>query len=357
GIQPFQADFRGFLFQDQQLGVRLFGNRDDNRWQYNFAAFWRLEKDTNTGLNSVIDRPRDDYVFFANLYRQDFPATGLTSQISVTYNRNREAHRIQVDDNGFPVRPALLGDLRGREYDATYVGYSMDGHIGRLNLTGSAYGVFGQDRNSFFTSKPARIRAFFVAAEPSIDVDWARFRLSGLYASGDKNPYDNTEGGFDAIFENPIFAGADTSYWIRQTIPFAGGGRAIGINTRNGILNNLRSSKEQGQSNFNNPGTILGGAGFDADITPKFRLSGNLNHLWFANTSSLQALRSEGGIPRSIGWDASLAAIYRPKAIQNVVFRLSGAVFDPSAGFRDLFTTSRRDDRFYSVLLDVITSF
>src|SRR3546814_4356460 len=77
-----------------------------------------------------------------------------------------------------------------------------------------------------------------------------RFRLSGLYATGDGDPYNNTEGGFDAIFENPIFGGADTSYWIRQTIPFAGGGRAVAINGRNGILNSLRSSKEEGQSNF-----------------------------------------------------------------------------------------------------------
>ncbi len=53
GIQPFQSDFRGFLFQDSQLGVRLFGNRDNNRWQYNLAWFRRLEKDTNSGLNDV----------------------------------------------------------------------------------------------------------------------------------------------------------------------------------------------------------------------------------------------------------------------------------------------------------------
>ena len=53
GIQPFQSDFRGFLFNDQQLGVRLFGNRDNNRFQYNLAAFWRLEKDTNCGLNDI----------------------------------------------------------------------------------------------------------------------------------------------------------------------------------------------------------------------------------------------------------------------------------------------------------------
>src|SRR3546814_15165458 len=99
----------------------------------------------------------------------------------------------------------------------------------------------------------------FRSAELSYDHDWMRFRLSGLYASGDRDPYNNVEGGFDAIFENPIFGGADTSYWIRQTIPFAGGGRVIAINGRNGILNSMRSSKVEGQSHFNNPGTVFVG--------------------------------------------------------------------------------------------------
>ncbi len=357
GIQPMQADFRGFLFQDEQLGVRFFGNRDNNRVQFNLAAFWRLEKDTNSGLNSVTSTPRKDWVLFANLYRQDFPVVGLTSQVSVTYNRNREKNQIEVDTNGFPVRPALLGDLRGRNYDVVYLGYAADGHVGRMNLTAQGYWALGQDRNSFFTSRPARIDAQFAAVEASIDHDFMRFRASALYASGDKNPYDNKEGGFDAIFENPIFAGADTSYWIRQTIPFAGGGRAIAINGRNGILNSLRSSKEQGQSNFNNPGTILAGAGFDADLTPKVRLSGNLNHLWFADTITLQALRNEGSIPRSIGWDASLAAIWRPLASQNIVLRFSAAALQPGAGFRDLFDQSGSPKRFYSVLANAILAF
>jgi hypothetical protein len=44
GIQPFQFDFRGFLFQDQQLGIRLFGNRDNNRFQYNLVAAVQLER-------------------------------------------------------------------------------------------------------------------------------------------------------------------------------------------------------------------------------------------------------------------------------------------------------------------------
>ena len=357
GIQPFQSDFRGFLFNDQQLGVRLFGNRDGNRFQFNLAAFWRLEKDTNSGLNSVVKRPRDDWVLVANVYRQDFLIPGFTSQVSAVYNRNRESNRVEVDTNGFPVRPALLGTLRGRDYDVVYLGYNADGRIGRVNVTASAYGALGQDRDSFFTGRPASIGAYFGAAEVSYDRDWMRFRLSGLYASGDGNAYDDHEGGFDAIFENPVFAGADTSYWIRQSIPFAGGGRAVSLTGRNGVLNALRSSKEQGQSNFNNPGTVLAGAGADFDLTPRVRVSANANHLWFANTTILEVLRNEGSIPRDIGWDLSAAAIWRPKATQNIVGRLSFATLIPGSGFRDLFTGSDRDRAYYSILANIVLSY
>ncbi|MGN6498468.1 MAG: hypothetical protein ACTHK5_14195, partial [Tsuneonella sp.] len=357
GIQPFQTDFRGFLFNDNQLGIRLFGNRDNNRFQYNLAAFWRLEKDTNSGLNAVLQTPRKDWLFVANAYRQDFLIPSLTSQVTVAYNMNRERNDIEIDDNGFPVRPALLGTLRGRNYDVVYLGYNADGHVGRINVTASAYGALGSDRNSFFTDKPAQIRAFFGAAEVSYDHDWMRFRLSGAYASGDGDPYDNKENGFDAVFENPVFAGADTSYWIRQTIPFAGGGRVIGLNGRNGILNSLRSSKEQGQSNFNNPGLELVGAGADFDLSPEMRLSANANHLWFENTATLQALRNEGSIPKSIGWDLSAAAIWRPKATQNIVARLSAAALLPGSGFRDLFDNLNGRRSYYSILANVIVTY
>jgi len=357
GIQPFQADFRGFLFNDQQLGVRLFGNRDNNRLQFNLAAFWRLEKDTNSGLNSVVQSPRDDFVFIANLYRQDFLIPALTSQITLAYNRNREANDIEIDDNGFPVRPALLGNLRGRDYDVFYIGYNADGRVGRINITASAYWALGEDRNNFFTGIPADINAQFAAAELSYDRDWMRFRLSGLYQSGDGDPYDNEENGYDAIFENPVFAGADTSYWIRQTIPFAGGGRAVSVNGRNGILNNLRSSKEQGQSNFNNPGLWLVGVGADFDLTPEVRVSANANHLWFEDTTTLENLRIEGSIPSDIGYDLSASAIWRPKANQNIVFRLSGATLLGGDGFQDLFDNRGDGTAFYSILANVTLTY
>lgn len=357
GIQPFSTDFRGFLFQDNQLGVRLFGNRDNNRWQYNLAAFWRLEKETNSGLNDVTQRVRDDYVFAANLYRQDFPVLGLTSQGTVVYNMNREKGETQVDTNGFPVRPALIGNLRTRDYDAVYLGYNADGHVGGVNLTASAYLLLGRNEDNIFTDKDSQVRAFFAAVEPSMDFDWTRIRLSGVFASGDKDPYDDTETGFDAIFENPLIAGADTSYWIRQGIPLIGGGRAVSLNGRNGLLPSLRSSKEEGQSNFTNPGLILVGAGTDLDLTPEFRLSLNANHLWFHRPDSLEPLRMQGDIGKDIGWDLSAAAIYRPGFIQNFVFRLSGAALFAGDGFRDIYAAQDGRDTYYSVLFNAVLTY
>src|SRR5205085_4843239 len=133
--------------------------------------------------------------------------------------------------------------------------------------------------------------------------------------------------------------------------------RAVTLTGRNGVLIDLRSSKEQGQSNFVNPGTMLLGVGADFDLTPRLRLSANLNHLWFENTQVLQALRMQGTIRRDVGWDLSAAAIYRPLAIQNLVFRLSGALLQPGTGFRDLLTDVHRDSRYYSVLFNAVVTY
>jgi len=119
GIQPISLDFRGFLFQDQPLSARLFGTRDNNRWQYNLLWARRLEKDTNSGLNAINRPLREDDVFAANLYRQDWPVLGFTSQAIVAHNRNTEGGDFYFDRNGFLARPASLGTERGRNYQVT----------------------------------------------------------------------------------------------------------------------------------------------------------------------------------------------------------------------------------------------
>ena len=353
GIQPFNADFRGFLFLDNQPGVRLFGTRNNNIIQYNLAWFRRLEKDTNSGLNDTGRKIRDDDIFIANLYHQDFPVLGFTSQVTAVYNRNTEKE-VFFDKNGFLQRPASVGQERPRDYRVGYFGYNGDGHYGRYNLSVSGYYAYGQEDGALFNDGKSDIRAHFLAAEPSVDFSWARFRGSFLNASGDKDPFDKKSKGFSAIFENPQFAGADTSFWIRQNIPLIGGG-GVTLSPRNGVLPDLRASKEHGQSNFVNPGLRLLGAGSDMDVLPQLRLSTNFNRLDFNETETLEVLRNQGGIGKGIGWDMSASAIYRPMMSQNIVLRLSYAALLPGGGFKDLYQTD--DEHFYTLLANLTLAY
>lgn len=349
GIQPFTNDFRGFLFNDSPLGVRLFGTRNDNIFQYNLAWFRRLEKDTNSGLNDVSQSLRKDDVFVANLYWQDLFKKGLISQFSVLHNRNNE-DAFYYDNNDFVARPASLGLEKPRDYQVTYLGYGVDGHIGRLNLSAQFYYAFGEESVSTFRDASTDINAFFFAMEPSIDFDWLRLRTSFVYASGDSDPFDDTSTGFDAVFENPLIAGADTSYWIRQAVPLIGGGR-VALSGRNGLLPSLRSSKEQGQANFTNPGLRMAGVGFDADVLPTLRVSGNWNLLQFDDTTVLETARNQGSIDRTLGQDISVSAIYRPLNSQNVILRGSYSRLLPGDGFKSLFKDESPDYFLFNLVL------
>lgn len=352
GIQPLNLDFRGFLFQDNPLALRVFGTRSNNRFQYNLFVARRLEKDSNSSLNEVGKRLRSDDLFGANLYWQDYPALGFFSQWVLVHNRNRESGRVFYDQNGFLARPASLGNERPRDYDVTYLGYNGDGHFGRLNLTASSYLALGREQRGVFTDQGRAIVAGMIAAEASVDYSWLRPRLSVLWASGEDDPFDDQANGFDAIFENPIFAGADTSFWIRQAVPFVAGG-GVALSSRNGVLNNLRSSKEHGQSNFANPGSMLLGVGADLDLTPATRLSFNANQLWFENTAVLEVARNQGNIDRSIGTDLSAALIWRPWMSQNIVLRASYAQLLTGRGFEQLFDANDP----YSLLINLTLTY
>jgi hypothetical protein len=359
GIQPFISDFRGFVFQDTQFGVRLFGNRRNNVYQYNLAWFRRVEKDTNSGLNDVFQKWRNDDTFIANVYRQDFPFTAMTSQATVLHNRNDDT-RDEYDRNGFLVRPALVGDGQPHRYHVTYFGATFDGHLGfflpraRLNLSSSTYLAVGRASHSPIAGREQDIRAFFHATELSRDFNWIRLRGNFLYASGDKDPYDGKATGFDAIFENPQFAGADTAYFIRQGIPLIGGG-GVALSGRNGLLPSLRSSKEQGQSNFVNPGLLLIGVGADFDVKPELRLTANVSYLRFDETAVLGALRNERNPARELGTDFSVGAQWRPFYNQNVIINGSFSMLKLGEGLKDLF--GDRKEPFYSGFINAILTY
>jgi hypothetical protein len=167
GIQPFVSDFRGFIYTDNNLGARVFGGFDNNRYQFNVAGFAQLEKDTNSNLNRFDRRPQ--YVYMANLFRQDFLEKGFTGQVLFAYNDDRRS--VEFDRNGFLVRPALVGDARPHAVKVGYIGLNTDGHIGRLNLSTSYYFALGQDERNPIAGRYQRVRAHMASAEASIDKD------------------------------------------------------------------------------------------------------------------------------------------------------------------------------------------
>ncbi len=338
GIQPFNADFRGFLFSDNNLGARVFGAFSNNKTQFNLAYFRQIEKDTNSGLNSMRSlRPQDVYI--ANLFRQDFLTKGYTVQVVGAYNFDRaDTH---YDQNGFLVRPAVVGSARKHSVKAGYVGFNGDGHIGILNLTNSYYFAFGKDSFNPIAGKPNDIRAHMGAVEASIDRDWLRFRGSVFFASGDDDPTDEKAKGFDAIFDDPNFAGGQFSYWSRQGVKLVS--TDIGLTQPNSLLPSLRSSKIEGQANFVNPGIFIFNVGVDAEVTQTVKAIFNANYLRFHKTQPLEYVLFQPNVRREIGYDLSLGVIYRPFLINNLTFTFGGNVLLPGKGFRDIFTDRARN--------------
>jgi hypothetical protein len=332
GIQQFNSDFRGFIFNDSQPGVRVFGNLDSNRWQYNLAYFNFLEKNTNSGINSFA--LRNQQVIVANAYRQDFLFPGYTAQFSVHYNMDQAS--IHYDDNGFLVRPSPIGDVRPHSVHAAYLGWAGDGHIGWLNLTHAFYQTFGNDSFNPLANRPVTIDARMAALELSVDKDWARFKTSVFYASGDGNPSSGRAHGFDSIDDFPEFAGGIFSLWNREGIRLTGTG--VLLTPPNSLLPDLRSSKDEGQANFVNPGILLVNMGTNLDLTPKLRGFINANYLQFMRTEPLELLLSQGDFRHSIGFDYSAGVRYRPPLTENVTLTAGASALTPGAGFRDIYS-------------------
>jgi hypothetical protein len=337
GIQPFVSDFRGFIFSDNNLGARVFGAFDNNRFQYNGVYFSMLEKDTNSGLNTFDTRHQNVYI--ANLFRQDFISKGYTIQANLHYNDDRRS--VKFDKNGFLVRPAFIGDVRPHSLKVGYIGVNGDGHLGRLNLTNSYYYAFGTDERNPIAGRKVRVKSHMAAVEASVDRDYLRFKGSFFWAQGDSNPTDDKGTGFDAILDDPNFVGGQFSFWNRNGIRLTQTG--VGLVHPNSLLPSLRASKIQGQSNFVNPGIFIYNAGVDVEVTQKVKAVFNANYLRFHRTESLEYVLFQNRIRHDIGFDYSLGVAYRPFLINNVQLTFGAATLQTGRGFRDIFTDRPRN--------------
>jgi carboxypeptidase family protein len=339
GIQEFNADFRGFLFVEEQPGLRVFGDLKSDRVEYNAAYFNFLEKNTNSGLNTF--SRRDQQVMLGNVYIQDFFFPGYTAEFLGAYNKDDGG--LHYDDNGFLVRPAPVGNVINQGVGAIphsiqvgYFGWLGSGHIKRINITHAFYEAAGKDSFNPIAGRPVTVNAQMAAVELSLDRDWIRYRISSFYSSGDNNPRNGRANGFDAIVDLPSFAGGLFSFWNREGIRLLGSG--VSLTTDGSLLPNMRSNKNEGQANFVNPGIFLVNAGTDVDITPKLKGFVNFNYLRFMRTEPLEFVLFQSPIRHNIGEDLGVGVTYRPPLSENIILTGGASMLQPGQGFRDIYT-------------------
>src|SRR6266704_3217349 len=340
GIQQFNADFRGFLFVEEEPALRIFGNLHSDRLEYNVAYFHLLEKNTNSGLNTF-DR-RHQQVVLGNVYLQDFFFPGYTAEFIAVWNKDDPS--LHYDDNGFLVRPAPIDNIIDQNpgtgpiphgIGVGYFGWLGSGHIHRLNLTHAFYQAIGEDTFNPIAGRRVTINAQMAAAEISYDKDWIRYRVSTFYTSGDANPRDSRARGFDSILDLDSFAGGLFSFWNREGIRLTGSG--VLLTTPGSLIPSMRASKDEGQANFVNPGILLVNAGADFDITPKLKGFANANFLRFERTESLEDILFQAPIRNTIGMDYGAGVIYRPPLSENIMLTGGAAMLTPGDGFHDIY--------------------
>ena len=310
GIQQFTSDFRGFLFSEEQPGVRVFGNLRSNRIAYNPAWFHFLEKNTNSGLNTFQNRGQQVYV--ANVYMQDFLAKGYTTEFSFHYNRDDAG--IHYDDNGFLVRPAPIG-ARGQrrriahaQVRAYYLGWAGNGHIGRINSATRSTRRLGTMISIRIAGRRVDINAQMAALEfPSTKTGCATAPRSStrraIPATARSVPHRR--------HRSRLRLHRGRHPLCRRRLQLLGPAKAFGSPARasgwsvpTSLLPSLRSNKEEGQANFVNPGTYARSTlGADFNVTPKLRAFVNANYLRFDRTEPLELLLFQRRFDHSIGTD------------------------------------------------------
>jgi hypothetical protein len=338
GMQNFNSDFRGYLFVDNQLGVRLFGNARANRDQYNVAYFSMRDRDPVSQLHKFTSRNQD--VVIANYYVQDLGAPGYTAMVNFHLNH----------DKGVANDPHAL--------QVAYAGFHGDGRWGPVSVSHAYYEAFGHDDDNAILrtlsgrASPVDISARIAAVELSWDADWRRYRFSWFYASGDNGANAGKAGGFDSITDNPNLAGGQFMFWDQQTTKVDGvevvdSGKRIArvLSEKFSLLPNLRS-KFTDRANFVNPGLVLVNGGVDVRLTPGLKLVTNVSYIKLADPAVVQQLLRRRNLPgfedASVGLDIGAGAKFRPFVNENLFVVLGFTTLAPGDGLASALGSDQR---------------
>jgi hypothetical protein len=210
-----------------------------------------------------------------------------------------------------------------------------NGHIGLYNISHAFYQAFGHETNNPIAAQRVDINAQMAALEVSLDKDWLRIKGATFIASGDGDPSDDKANGFDAILDIPSFAGGPFSLWNRQGLRLAQTG--TGIKSPVSLLPSLRTSKDEGQPNFVNPGIFILNGAADFELTPKLRGFITTSYLRFLKTEQMEALLFQEKVRPNIGVEFGAGASYRPPLNDHIILIGGIQTMKLGQGLKDIY--------------------
>ena len=186
------------------------------------------------------------------------PIQGFTSQGIILLDHNRETNILRLQRIS-RTRPPLPASSSCAQLRRGLSRLQRRRSLRPRQSHGVACTASSVTRITACSSKrPIRISAGFAAAEASMDFDWIRPRLSVAYASGDNNPYDNKSHRFRFRIRESDFRRRRYELLDQPGHSADRRRRRRACTAAMALIPDLRSSKEQGQSNFDNPGFAPG---------------------------------------------------------------------------------------------------
>ena len=319
GIQAFASDFNGLIFNDINLGGQLFGEAGRNRYRWALAGFSQRLK---TAGNGIRFDPLEQTVLAGNLVIEDLFALGFNGQLSAHANLDRS--------------------LPGNDLNVYYVGFTSNGHLGRIEFNPTVYFAFGEEDFNEAAQQAVSVSAYLAGLELAYRSNWRTYRAAVFVASGDDDPTDDQAKGFDSVLDNVALFGGPVSFVI--------GGPQFGTR-RNSFLpaNRVAVQGSATRANFVNPGMQLINAGVDAVFTPKIVFNLNYNFFRFFEPAALGA----ANVSNVLGHEINGALRFRAFLDENVVFQFGAAGFFPGDGGEQLLGS--RDPTFAGVFALVLT--
>ena len=329
GIQGFNSDFFGLIYNDVQPGVRIFGEIAKNQYKYNIAYFDRLNKEKLAALNEL-SKLRDHRVVTASFQWDDFIIPGFNILPNFIWSHDEAP-----------------GVAAGGTLNAYYFGIATNGHIDRFNIASAFYYVTGQTARNTPGAQQKDISAGMAFTQVAYPINWLNPRFAIAYATGDNNPTNKTAHGFDSVFDNTAFGGGQFSYLFGEKIQLG----AITVLRGNSVFPSLRGANATSQ--YVNPGALALNPGIDLTLTPKTLFEANYNYVRFDNTSSLTGVAGRK-VSNEIGHEFNAGVTWKPLLNEQLLIFGGVAVFLPGQGIKDTFGN---DDPVYKGIVRLVLTF